>query len=534
MRYPLDGKLARGIAAVWLLTPFWLWAQAAPPTQTPIKHVVVVWQENESFDHYFATYPVAENLLGEPRFHAAPGTPTVNGLSEALQTHNPNLEQPWRISRQESVHLIALCDNDHGYTAEQKAFDGGLMDRFVQFTGPKEPGCPKNFVMSYLDGNTVTAIWNYAQRFALSDNFFEATFGPSMLGAINLISGQTAGALPRNVRGPQGNWRVLNGTMVGNPPAAFDDCVEEAGTGIQFTGKNIGDLLNEHDITWGWFAAGFTPTGKTPNGAAICGQMHADSNAKPLQVYDDPDPFDYYQSTANPHHLPPSSVSMVGRTDQANHQYDLDMFWDAAKAGQMPAVSFLRGPQYSDSHPGYSDPLAEQKFLVEIVNRLEQLPEWRSMAIFITWDDSDGWYDHLMPPIVNQSHLADVDALVGPQGLCGGEVSLSGIQGRCAHGPRIPLLIISPFARMNFVDHHLIDQTSIIRFIEDNWSLGRIGGGSLDALAGSVVGAFDWRHPATAPFLLNPITGEPSPVKISRSLIQDRAVGNYAASRPER
>jgi phospholipase C len=495
------------MVVVWVLAQGWSWAQSSPPARTPIQHVVIIWQENESFDHYFATYPRAENLLGEPPFHAARGTSAVNGLSEALRTHNPNLEQPWRISRRAAARLIASCDNDHGYTSEQKAFHAGLMDRFVQFTGPKEAGCPKNFVMGYLDGNTITAIWNYAQRFSLSDNFFEATFGPSMLGAINLISGQTAGALPRNLKGPQGNWRVLDGTMVGNPPAAFDDCVEETGTGVQFTGHNIGDLLNRHDLTWGWFAAGFTPTGKTPQGTAVCGQMHADSNGKPLQVYDDPDPFDYYRSTANPHHLPPSSIPVVGRTDQANHQYDLRMFWEAAQAGHMPAVSFLRGPEYSDSHPGYSDPLVEQKFLVETINRLQQLPEWHSMAVFVTWDDSDGWYDHVMPPMVNPSDNPAVDALLGPQELCGAHTPLGGYQGRCAHGPRIPLLIISPFARVNFVDHHLTDQTSIIRFIEDNWHLGRIGGGSLDILSGSLFGAFDFQHSHAIPVLLDPNTG---------------------------
>jgi phospholipase C len=486
------------------------WSQQDRSAKTPIKHVVVIWQENESFDHYFGTYPKAENLPGEPPFHAAPGTPTVNGLTKSLLTHNPNLEQPWRINRSEAVTLITKCNANNGYTAEQKAFDGGLMDRFVQFTGQKQPGCPRDFVMGYLDGNTVTAVWNYAQHFSLEDNFFETTPGSSMLGATNLVSGQTGGALPRNVRGPDGNWRVLNGTMVRNLAGTFDDCTEETGIRVQFSGKNIGNLLNARDVTWGWFASGFTPTSRTSAGIAVCGETHPNSRGVALPVYDDPDPFDYYKSTGNPHHLQPSSISVAGKTDQANHQYSLDTFWKAAKAGYMPAVSFLRGPTYADGESGSSDPLAEQIFLAKTINRLQKLPQWHSMAIFVTWDDSNGWYDHVMPPILNHSHSPTEDALLGTRRLCGSQPPLAGIEDRCAYGPRIPLLIISPFARTNFVDHSLTDQTSIIRFIEDNWDLGRIGGGSLDALAGSLFGAFDFKHPHFSPLIIDPDIGEPT------------------------
>ncbi|MHB8492918.1 MAG: alkaline phosphatase family protein, partial [Solirubrobacteraceae bacterium] len=102
-----------------------------PPTSTPIKHLVVIFQENVSFDHYFGTYPNAANPPGEPAFHAAPGTPSVNGLSAELLTQNPNLSNPQRLDPSQAH----TCDQDHGYSSEQKAFDHGLMDRFVQNTG---------------------------------------------------------------------------------------------------------------------------------------------------------------------------------------------------------------------------------------------------------------------------------------------------------------------------------------------------------------------------------------------------------------
>jgi phospholipase C len=486
------------------------WCQQPARPTTPIENVVIIFQENQSFDHYFATYPQARNLPGEPRFQAAADTPRVNGLTQMLRTANPNLEKPWRINRSQSTAVIAACDNDHGYTAEQQAYDTGLVDKFVEFTGAKQPQCPKNFAMGYVDGNTVTALWNYAQRFAMSDNYFNSTFGPSMPGAINLVSGQTGGAVPENLRALDGQYQTVKGTMVDNAPAAYDDCAEPGGTGVHFTGKNIGDLMNARGVRWGWFAAGFAPTSKTTDGKAICGQQHVADNGQLMAVYDDPDPFEYYESTANPHHLPPSDTKLIGETDQANHQYDLELLWEAAKAGHMPAVSFIRGPQYSDGHPGYSSPLAEQRFLVATINRLQSLPQWPKMVIFVTWDDSDGWYDHVMPPIVNSSKDPKLDALGGP-GACGSGASLADMQDRCAYGPRLPLVIISPLARVNYIDHHVADQSSLIRFVEDNWNLGRIGNGSLDALAGSVTGSLDFTHADATPrrLILDPDSGEP-------------------------
>jgi phospholipase C len=483
-------------------------AAAAPAPATPIQHVVIIFQENQSFDHYFGTYPNAANPAGEPSFHPAPGTPTVNGLTSALLTHNPNLYQPWRIDRSQAIAVIGgECDNNHGYNAEQLAYDSGLLDHFVQFAGPPSPPCPPNFVMGYVDGNTVTALWNYAQRFTLNDDYFGATFGPSMPGAINLASGQTGGALPANVNSPGGSPWVVNGTMIGNPPAAFDDCAEETGTTVQMTGQNVGDLLNAAGLTWGWFTDGFTPTSYLADGTAVCGLLANTDSGFPIQVYDDPDPFDYYASTSNPHHLPPSSPAMIGKTDQANHNYEFDDFWTAAEMGNMPAVSFLRGSETTDGHPQQSDPLAEQAYLVGVMNRLQQLPEWKNTAVFITWDDSDGWYDHVMGPIINQSQDPAHDALL--PGSCGTNAPAGGNQDRCGHGPRIPLLILSPYARENFVNDSLSDTSSLIKFIEDNWGLGRIGAGSLDALAGSLMDAFDFNHPQPAPLLLDPETGEP-------------------------
>jgi phospholipase C len=376
------------------------------------------------------------------------------------------------------------------------------MDKFVEFASGGS--CTdKSIVMDYFDGNTVTALWNYAQHFAMSDNSFGSTFGPSTPGALNLIAGQTHGTIT-----PDSPGNVANGTIIGDPRPLYDDCspATSTKTALSTNNKNVGDLLNAQNITWGWFQGGFKPS-SVVNGTAVCATAHKNiAGATVTDYIPHHEPFQYYTSTANPHHLPPSSVSMIGKTDQANHQYDVSDFWAAVNAKNMPAVSFLKAPAYQDGHAGYSDPLDEQTFLVDTINALQKTPEWKSTAVIIAYDDSDGWYDHVMGPILSQSNTPD-DALSGP-GACG-TAKAGAYQDRCGYGPRLPLLVISPFAKRNFVDNSLTSQTSILRFIEDNWSLGRIGDQSFDAVAGSLSNLFDFSHPIGAKLFLDPTTGEP-------------------------
>jgi len=467
-------------------------------TATPIKHIVVIFQENVSFDHYFGTYPSATNPAGEPAFYAKANTPSVNGLTPALLTNNPNTANPTRLDRSQAL----TCDQDHGYTDEQKAYDNGLADKFVQFTlGSGCNGQP--IVMDYYDGNTVTALWNYAQNYAMSDNSFGTIFGPSTPGALNLISGQTHGATATT----PSLAPVANGTIFGDADPLYDDCSTTNGNTVAMSGTNVGDLLNAQNVTWGWFEGGFAPS-STTSGKAVCATAHTNIGKASVTDYvPHHEPFQYYRSTANPHHLPPSSISEIGKTDQANHQYDLQYFWDAVNANNMPAVSFLKAPAYEDGHAGYSDPLDEQTFLVNTINQLQKSPEWKSTAVVISYDDSDGWYDHVIAPILSPSNTAQ-DALTGV-GSCGTPKTTTAYEDRCGYGPRLPLLVISPYARQNFVDNTLTDQSSILRFIEDNWKLGRIGGQSFDALAGSLNNLFDFRDPDWRTLFLNPSTGEP-------------------------
>ena len=500
---------------------------AALRTATPIKHLVVLYDENVSFDHYFATYPKAANPPGEPAFTAAPGTPAVNGLHGDLLTDNPNFTNPanganaanpFRLDRSQA----ATADQNHAYTAEQQAYDGGKADLFPKYTGAATTGGvgafgTKGQVMGYYDGNTVTALWNYAQHFAMSDAAYTDTYGPSTPGALEVVSGQTNGMqIVATTKKPftlsAYSYYIDDGmgglTMINDVDPGYDVCSNPKDQ-VMMTGKNIGDLLNGHGISWGGFMGGFNLGVVNANGTTGCKRStySAVIGGNVTDYIQHHNWFQYYASTANPTHARPSSVRAIGYTyeangktkDPANHEYGLNDFFAAVKAGNFPAVSFLKAPAYQDGHAGYSDPLDEQAFVTKVVNFLEQQPDWKNTAVIVTWDDSDGWYDHAFATTTNPSFDAQADQLDGP-GKCGSGTPLPGVQGepvngRCGPGTRIPFLVISPWAKSNYVSHVQISQASVVRFIEDNWLHGqRLGEGSFDATAGSIMDMFKFHR----------------------------------------
>jgi len=508
-------------------------------TSTPIKHVVVIFDENESFDHYFGTYPYAANTDGT-KFVAKPGTPTVNGLYSKitksgpvgpLLTNNPNAYNPQRLTPSEAL----TGSNNHNYTPEQKAEDNGKMDMFVQQTEQSTPSagcapeyCPPGIVMDYFDGNTVTGLWNYAQYYSMSDNNWDVSFGPSTPGALNVTSGNTSGAKalnpswdPTDPNAPTTAANIVDvnsktglGVLYGDNDPYYDGCSDTNhstdGSLAVLTGKNIGDLLNSSHVTWGWFQGGFAPT-STSDGLPVCGSSHNNIGGVPVQDYvPHHDPFEYYASTANPDHLAPSSLSKIGYTDRANHQYDMSYFSDALKGtggAQLPSVSYLKPPAYQNGHPGNSDPLDEQNFVVNTVNQIEKSKYWSSTAIIITYDDSDGWYDHQAPKITEGSN----DAANDTTECTAVAVTVGANNDRCGPSQRLPMIVISPYTRQNYVSSDLTDTASVVKFIENNWLHGERISGSFDASAGSLDGPgglLDFNvRPHFTPVILNPGTG---------------------------
>ncbi|WP_316768225.1 phospholipase C [Streptomyces sasae] len=513
-----------GTAPTWAAVP--AGHHGGSSTTTPIKHVVVLFDENISFDHYFATYPKAANTDGT-KFTAAKNTPKdIDTLTHAgLLTKNPNQYLPKRLTSSQAM----TCDQNHSYGPEQLAYDGGKADQFVQNTEVDkcsgglfgEPG----LVMDYYDGNTVTGLWNYAQHYALNDKSYSSVYGPSTPGALNLVSGQTHGAISVDpVTGKQtstpDSYAIASpnakgvGTVINDPDPAFDDCSDKDHTSTSalaaLQGKNIGDLLNTKHVTWGWFQGGFRPStayNGTSGSYAKCDTTHTNVGGASVVDYSPHhNPFSYYKSTANPHHVAPKNVNEIGHNGQANHNYDLTDFTAVAKAGKLPAVSFLKAGEYQDGHAGYSDPTDEQHFLVNEINTIQSSPQWKSTAIVVAYDDSDGWYDHAYVKPRNGSE----DSTVGSNGKAldsaacqSGPAASGGYADRCGPGTRQPLLVISPYSKVNKVDHTLTNQASITQFIENNWRTGRIGDHSFDATAGSLSGMFDFRHPNNKQVLLN-------------------------------
>ena len=494
-------------------------------TSTPIKHLVVIFDENESFDHYFGTYPYAANTDGTT-FKAKPGTPTVTGLYSKitkngpvgpLLTSNPNEYNPQRLSASEAL----TCDQNHSYTPEQDAVDNGKMDQFVQNTEQDECSStgeyygPPGIVMDYYDGNTVTGLWNYAQNYAMSDNDFDTTFGPSSPGAVDVTSGLHGDSYAVNpttgAKTADTSAITSDGTLYGDIDPYYDECSDSNHTSTNpegvMTGENIGDLLNSKHVTWGWFQGGFAPTSSN-SGGAVCGAESENIDGSELAEYTPHwDPFQYNATTANPAHLAPSSESAIGRTDQANHQYDLSDFAETLKDGNLPSVSYLKGTTAQSGHPGESDPLDEQQFIVNEVNQIEQSKYWSSTAIVITYDDSDGWYDSAVPKIVNGSDNSSIDTA-----MCESAPVVAGKNsGDCGFGQRLPMVVISPYTRSNYVSNNLTDTTSVVKFIEDNWLSGERIPGSYDSISGSLDarnGLLDFNtKPNDNRLILNPTTG---------------------------
>ena len=508
-------------------------------TKTPIKHLVVIFNENVSFDHYFGTYPNALNPEGEPVFEPAKKTPhDINNIdTEALLYNNPNFtnalnapnqSNPFRLDRSQAVS----GDQGHAYTPEQLAYDGGKNDLFPLNVGTGTKGGAGAFgtpalVMGYYDGNTVTAFWNYAQNYAMSDNNWTDQFGPSTPGALNMFAGQANGAVvPPGLSASvipdgQGGFTLINDT---DPTG--DVCSSKTAQ-VSFTGKNIGDLLNAANIPWGSFMGGFNLQTVNGNGTSGCGRTTTGLSGTTADYIPHHAWFQYYASTANLNHARPASIKEVGHNGPANHAYDLEDFMQAVGSGNYPAVSFIKLPAYQDGHGGYSNPLDEQFGTVSLINFLQEQEDWDSTAVIIAYDDSDGWYDHASTTITHGSFSTvtttvrtsttpvDVDQLNGA-GNCGipgvtpKPVGVSGqpVDGRCGPGTRMPFLVISPYAKKNYVSHTLTTQASIPQFIEDNWLNGqRIGQGSFDASAGSIMDMFDFSQKKSTKLILDPTFG---------------------------
>ena len=471
-------------------------------TTSPIKHVVVLFQENVSFDHYFGTYPNATNTDGQP-FTAKPGTPTVNGLTTALLTANPNGVNPQRLG----AANVLTCDQNHDYTPEQQALDGGLMDKFPTYTqvescSPPDTA-PPGLVMDYYDGNTVTALWNYAQRFAMSDNNFDTD--------VRTVDARRAQPRvrpdPRRDTGRARRCDRQRHRSTATPIPTFDEC--SAGSTIAMSGTNIGNELNARHVTWGWFQGGFAPTSQV-NGTVVCGC----------------EPHQHRRRRGHRLQRAPRSVPVLREHCQPCAPSAGDRSRDRPQRTGEPSVRpelllpepDRRQPAGGELRQGAPLPGRPRRLLGSA--RRADLPcqhDQCDRAVQVLEVDSDRHHLRRLGRLVRPGDATDRQPVDVRRGCVDGNRAVRHRHaGRRVRGSlRLRTAPAAPRhlavrARRTAVDHSITDTTSVLRFIEDNWSLPRIGGGSFDALAGSINGMFNFSDRDANPLILNPATGEPA------------------------
>jgi phospholipase C len=485
--------------------PFAVVASADTSTtpSSPIKHTVVIFQENRSFDNYFGTYPYA------PGFNPISGTPKdvrnfkyVAGKEVRDVTgnvYNPddngNPVYPWHDAGKANVKQV---DVNHNYSDMITMVDGGKMDKF--YTENSKGGKSPNFTpgtnpvrgklsMSYNDYNEIPALWQYAQHYALADNYFQPVSGPSTPGAFYLVAAQSGN--------DSSSQQITGDPNPKNGPFGGDNW---DGLSYNLTYKNIGDLLTESNQSWAWYAGGWDAAKAATNAT----KPATDKNS--LATVSD-DALKY-----SPHHNPFQYFQNYENGKYNNNLKDYNNFEQEVKNGTLPQVSFVKGGYGDDEHPGLgnqSSPSAED-FTIKTINQIMNSPYWKDTAIIVTYDEGGGFYDHVAPPTA----VKTADGLVG-------------------NGPRVPALVISPYAKENYVSHVQYDHTSVLKFLETNYNLPSLN--KRDAAANGLTDMFDFKNPNFTPYMyqsdnsqsVSPY-GTPAKVQFNNALLAQGIMGENA------
>jgi phospholipase C len=411
-----------------------------------LKHVVVIYLENHSFDNLYGEFPGANglanagakatqiDLLGHPyKF-----LPTPPG--GAFPSNLPNA--PFSIEKYVPIGANTP-DLVHRYYQEQTQIDGGKMDKFAAISDAK------GLVMGYYHSAHLPLAAEAANN-TLCDNFFHGAFGGSFLNHIFLISAQapTFPNAPQSMRAQLDqngtlvhdgavtpNGYVVNTAFTVNNP--HPSTVPAANLVPNQTMTTIGDRLSAKDISWAWYSGGWTK--------ALAG------NADPLFQFHH-QPFAYFAKYAN------------GTAAKAKHLKDETDFIAAARAGTLPAVSFVKPLGEVNEHPGYTNITSGEQHVAELLRALRSNPQWKHTAVIVTYDENGGFWDHVAPPAID----------------------------RWGPGSRVPALVISPLAKHGYVDHNLYDTSSILALIEHRWGLAPLS--TRDAAANDLRNAFDFKQ----------------------------------------
>jgi phospholipase C len=421
-----------------------------------INHIVVIYQENWSFDSLYGHFPGANGLD-----NAGPTTPQVdkNGtpyttLPQPLNTSfSPSVPDPrfpadLPVAPFDTTQYVGpnqqTGDLVHRYYQEQYQIDGGKMDRFVSVSDAA------GLVMSYYDATNMP-VGKLAQQYTMMDNFFHAAFGGSFLNHQFLICACAPtwpeapasivaqldgnGLMTKDGQVTPDGFAVNTSYSVNSPhPASITD---KSMLVPEQTAPTIGDRLSDKNVTWAWYSGGWD--------TAVLG--HAD----PLFQFHH-QPFAFYANYAD------------GTPGRADHLRDETDFYTDVAANKLPAVSFIKPIGADNEHPGYASELNGQQHVADLISAVQASPAWAETAIIVTYDEHGGRWDHVPPPVIDKW---------GP-------------------GVRVPAIVISPFAKKAFVDHTQYDTTAILKLIETRWNLEPLA--DRDAKAGDMQTAFDFNQ----------------------------------------
>lgn len=415
-----------------------------------INHVIVIYQENWSFDSLYGKFPGANGLAnadaGAVR-QVDKDDRAYSTLPQPLTRGQPDPRFPSDLPN-EPFHLAQFIPPSevpgspvHEFYREQHQINGGKMNKFVAWT---DVG---GLVMSYYDA-TNWPMGRFAQQFTLADNYFHAAFGGSFLNHMWLICACTPvwgdapaalraqvdlqGFLIRDGRVTPDGFVVNTSFTVNTPhPATADPKTLVPNQTL----PTIGDRLSQRGISWAWYSGGWR--------SALAGR---------------PDPLFQF------HHQPFAFFANYadGTAAKAKHLRDEEDFFHDLAVGNLPAVVFIKPVGADNEHPGYAAPLRGQAHAASLVRAIMNSPYWNDTVIIVTYDENGGRWDHVAPPVGD----------------------------RWGPGTRVPAIIISPFAKRKFIDHTRYDTTSILALIERRWRLQPLG--TRDAAANGLINAFDF------------------------------------------
>ncbi len=421
-------------------------ARAAVPLER-ISHIIVIYQENWSFDGLYGHFPGANGIANAGaaiRQVDKSGVP-YKTLPQPLEGGKPDPRFPadLPVTPFDAAGFVQpdqrTGDLVHRYYQEQLQIDGGKMDKFVAWSDAT------GLVMSYYDATNMP-VGLLAQQYVLADNFFHAAFGGSFLNHFWLVCACT----PRWADAPAS----LRAQLDGNGVMTKDGVVTPDGYAVNTaftvnsphpananpatlvpdqTMPTIGDRLSEKGVSWAWYSGGWDD--------ALAG--HPDSL---FQFHHQV--FAFFTRYAD------------GTPGRAAHLKDERQFFRDVQAGTLPSVVFVKPLGPDNEHPGYADMLRGERHVADLVRAVANSPAWPGTVIIVTYDEHGGRWDHVAPPVVD----------------------------RWGPGSRVPAIIISPLAKRHYVDHTAYDTTSILKLIENRWGLAPLG--TRDANINGLEGAF--------------------------------------------